>query len=84
MSFLTFTEEPNSERKTKRWCVISTNGSIKLGHIMWYTSWRRYCFYPFQDTVFDTVCLKEVVAFIEEKMAEHSDELLIKKYGESK
>lgn len=55
---------------TKIWEVASKQGTI-LGEIRWYSAWRRYCFAPCIDTIFDANCLKDIYGFVVEAMAKH-------------
>ena len=52
--------------KTNIWYVYSDQ--ICLGKIKWWASWRRYCFFPLDDVLFDVSCLMEIVDFITEQM----------------
>ena len=36
-----------------------------IGEIRWYASWRKFCFYPYDDTVWDTKCLNSVIEYID-------------------
>lgn len=42
----------------------SKNELIKLGEIKWNSSWRKYCFYPIDETVFDSKCLMDITSFM--------------------
>ena len=63
-SNLTFTELVVPTRKTKVFDVCSSTGSIRLGGIGWYATWRRYVFYSADDRLFDAACLCEITEFI--------------------
>lgn len=52
--------------KTSIFDVFS--GDQMLGEIRWYAPWRRYCFYPKDNTLFDRNCLLEVIAMIDQQM----------------
>ena len=41
-----------------------------LGMIGWYAAWRRYCFQPIEECVFDPECLRDIAAFMEERTKE--------------
>lgn len=58
--------------KTSVWHIIG-HGSIILGEIKWHCAWRRYCFFPANDTIWDLNCLDEVAMFIEDQMEAHKD-----------
>ena len=53
-------------RKTNSYSVMTLE-NIKLGQIKWFSNWRKYCFYPQQDTVYEEVCLKEIAEFIQQE-----------------
>jgi hypothetical protein len=57
--------------KTRIWAVFSKSSGIALGLIQWHCCWRRYCFLPAQETLFDVVCLRELADFCEEKTSDH-------------
>jgi hypothetical protein len=52
-------------KEWKVWCDITV-----LGRVKWYAAWRRYCFFPSAEVLFDRNCLAQVVAFIDERMLE--------------
>lgn len=41
-----------------------------LGDVKWNGAWRKYCFYPAPDTLWDSGCLQCVVDFINNLMEE--------------
>lgn len=57
--------------RTKVWCVVprrdkETGGAaehVELGLVKWHSPWRRYCFFPAEGTLFDSVCLVAIAAF---------------------
>lgn len=51
--------------KTLKYTVVSKTGLDPLGSIRWYSNWRRYCFFPYDGTVFDAACLTEITEFIQ-------------------
>ncbi len=40
------------------------NEFIKLGYVKYNSRWRKYCFYPDDETVFDDKCLLEMIKFL--------------------
>lgn len=52
---------------------VQTKSAIPevIGEIKWYGCWRKYCFFPEYDTVYEQDCLRDIAAFCEEKTAEH-------------
>lgn len=47
---------------TRRWELTTLDGS-PLGRISWYSPWRKYCFSPFPESIFDDSCLREIAEF---------------------
>jgi len=62
-------EEIEKKSKTSVYAVVSES-NFQLGIIKWYGSWRQYCFFPSDETVWSRGCLKEVDGFIQNLMAE--------------
>ncbi len=52
-----------SKRVTKVWSCQSKAGSI-LGFVRWWAHWRRYCFFPERDMLFDANCLWDIADFV--------------------
>jgi len=59
-SFLTFIEVRVPDQKTHRYRVLSKINEEELGVIRYHAHWRKFCFYPAQETIFDTDCLYEL------------------------
>ena len=47
-------------RKTPRYAVLNNRSGDLLGEIAWYGSWRQFCFFPEQGTVWNNGCLADV------------------------
>ena len=56
--FITKINEAN--RKTPIYYIFEYNANC-IGEIKWYSPWRKFCFYPDKDTVWDNKCLNEVL-----------------------
>ena len=70
-SFLRFTVcEPEVKIITTIWVVDAVKSNAFLGTIRWHGAWRKYCFFPLGDTMFDPNCLREIAQFIDDQMAE--------------
>ena len=54
--------------KTKIVGVWAKKNGGRLGLIKWYGPWRQYAFYPEDETLFNTGCLKEIQAHIKKMM----------------
>ncbi len=72
MSYLRFDGVGTSNSKlTLIWWVMSSNTESHLGNIQWLAPWRKYCFYPTPNTVYDTTCLREIADFCENQTRAH-------------
>lgn len=49
-------------QSTSRWGIYSKSGSL-LGIVKWYPRWRTYCFEPFNGTIFNDSCLRDIATF---------------------
>lgn len=50
---------------TNLYSVKNKEFGSNLGIIKWNSGWRRYAFYPFQETWFEQDCLKDIADFLE-------------------
>jgi len=55
---------------TKRWAV-TTKDDIQIGTVKWYGPWRKYCFFPMAETVYEQVCLRDIASFCETETKNH-------------
>lgn len=58
-------KEELANRKTPIY-HIETHEGIPLGEIKWYGAWRKFCFFPNKDTIWDNKCLSHVINFLDE------------------
>ena len=54
------TKIDNLKRKTPIYYIFEFNTNC-IGEIKWYAPWRKFCFYPDADTVWDSKCLTEII-----------------------
>jgi len=59
--------------KTNVYAVINKSYGNRLGVIKWYSNWRKYCFFPKSETLFETKCMYAIVEFIENLMEERKN-----------
>jgi hypothetical protein len=57
--------------KTKEFEILS--GEQIIGCIRWFSNWRKYCFYPNINTIWDSGCLGEVRIFLDEVNKQHKE-----------
>ena len=56
-------------KKTNVWEIRTIEECpTPLGYIKWYSSWRKYCFFPLEETIYCPKCLKSIAEFIENEM----------------
>jgi hypothetical protein len=57
------------QRKTNIYVVMAKDGNIKLGEIRWFGRWRKYCFYPWSETIYEETCLRDIADFLTQETA---------------
>jgi len=53
------------DRKTDTWYVAPSTGGSVLGQVKFHGAWRKYCFFPSQETLYDPGCLRVIADFCE-------------------
>ena len=61
--------------KTGTYDVIANEGNIVLGQIKWYSPWRKYSFFPNNNTLFEKTCLQDIINFIDKLMEERKSRI---------
>lgn len=74
----------DSRPKTFIWRVVAKDGDVSLGLIKWFGRWRRYCFFPDSDTVFEEQCMRDIIHFMEDRTESHIQKRKELKNGHSK
>lgn len=66
--WIDFIEQPQ-KGKTQIFNIVPKEqpGSV-IGQIKWYGAWRKYCFYPSPNCIFETDCLGDIISFIKKLM----------------
>jgi len=54
--------------------VINIHDGVCVGQIKWFGRWRKYCFFPNKDTVFDSKCLSDISGFMDRLMQDHKEQ----------
>ena len=54
--------------KTSVFDIINIKSGLRLGIIKWYGPWRQYCFFPYEETIFNMDCMQYIIDFIKELM----------------
>ena len=63
--YFSITIEKKTNRKTPIYHIISKHSESEIGIVKWYGAWRKFCFFPNGETIWDTNCLIEVISFID-------------------
>ena len=69
MSYLRFIPGP-PKPNTSTWDVTISSGLV-LGTVKWFSSWRKYCFFPLPSSVYEEDCLREIALFCETQTLIH-------------
>lgn len=73
--WLSFWKQPRPEgKKTDVFFVANIKSGLTIASIHWNTGWRRYCFYPESETVWDSNCLKDITFFLDKLMVDYKDD----------
>lgn len=73
-TYIKFIEAP-PKPKTKVWWVVTKDDTTHLGWIAWFSRWRKYGFYPKENTVYEQVCLRDIANFCEQETKKHKEEI---------
>lgn len=61
-------------RKTDIYKIVTKYDTPEiLGSIEWFGRWRKYAFFPAKNTVFEPICLNDIINFINELMEERKN-----------
>lgn len=79
--YILFTLAPADPKKiTKTWTVAAKNSlGFTLGVVKWWSAWRRYCFFPNADTVYDADCLWDIADFCAHMTREQKENQAIRR-----
>lgn len=48
---------------THSWLVFPKLSAKPIGTVKWHSPWRRYCFFPDPNTLYDGACLGDIAGF---------------------
>jgi hypothetical protein len=78
IAFWVDTKQPET-KKTKVVHVVNKHHDETLGEIRWFSKWRQYCFYPYDETIWNVDCLGSITGVIRGLMLERRMKSAIKK-----
>jgi len=50
--------------KTRGFDIVNKSGNYPIGYIEWYRNWRQYCFFSYEDMVFNSQCLELITSAV--------------------
>ena len=62
--------QAESKTKTSVWTCFNSKHLNTLGYIKWHGPWRQYCWFPFENTIFNKGCNEDINDFITQLMDE--------------
>ncbi|RLI55250.1 MAG: hypothetical protein DRP09_10570 [Candidatus Thorarchaeota archaeon] len=59
----------------KTWIIAVFNKKTEtfLGQVRWFGNWRKYCFYPERNTIYDQKCLGDIGNFMKMLTKHHRE-----------
>jgi len=69
-------QEMSKSGKTERYTVRSKQGNLYIGEVRWNAPWRKYAFFPYNDTLYEQDCLRDIAKLLDELMQERKQNSL--------
>jgi hypothetical protein len=72
-SYIWFVKGESPGKKTNIYQVQSRVGEsfIVIGFIKWHGPWRKYCYFPQPETIYDKGCMREIANFCDDETEKH-------------
>lgn len=71
LRFSVYDQKPKTTVFTAVWVIYGLRSDTYLGMIKWYPPWRQYCFFSCENTVFNSECLDDINAFVQDANQKH-------------
>jgi hypothetical protein len=65
--------DTDATRKTKIFEVITKEGRLGLGIVKWHGAWRKYCFFPAEQTIYEWDCLRDIAEFCQSETKKYKE-----------
>ncbi len=62
--WIEFIEDSNPAQKTRRFFLKNKENGFTIGEIKWYGPFRKYSFFPADNTVFEEQCLSDITTML--------------------
>lgn len=59
---------------THSWLVFPKRAATPIGTVKWHAPWRRYCYFPEANSLYDGACLQEIAFFCADKTIKRKEE----------
>lgn len=69
--YIEFRDISDRKKLTKRWAIVNIKTQVITGQISWHGAWRKYCFFPEANMLFDPDCLHMIANFVELATTNH-------------
>jgi len=57
-----------ADAKTQVYNVANKENGSYIGQVKWNSGWRKYCFFPQPNCLFESDCLSDIVKFLNKLM----------------
>lgn len=74
-TFFTILRQELANRKTPIYHIYSKTSKDEIGQIKWYGAWRKFCFFPNEETIWDSKCLNSLMEFLDEINKDYRKEI---------
>jgi len=71
--YIIFEERSSQTGVTKIIDLIAIQSKIKLGEIKWFGAWRKYAFFPNENTIYDKACLETITSKLNQLMEDRKN-----------
>lgn len=71
MKWIEIEKLPKDGKKTDTFEVWNTLDKVSLGIIKWKANWRKYAFFPYNQTCYEQDCMRDISEFIENETKDY-------------
>jgi hypothetical protein len=61
------------DKKTREFEVANTMEGCEFGIVKWKASWRKYAFFPYAQTCFEWICMRDIATFCEQETKRYKE-----------
>ena len=71
--WIDFINQESVGKKTDTYFVQNRETRSLIGQVKWYGPFRKYSFFPLNNTVYEPTCLRDIAEFIDKLMTERKN-----------